>query len=248
MGLALNITPASSSVASAGLPDIKRKPIRRKNSSVVSLFDAHRFVRLTPEDAIDKFKNAVLKWANYYIKVASGLQLEDLISAGNIGILNAIRKYRPEKMKYALSSFQSFIENSIRWEIKSEISSFVKSKEEVVRVSVGKKRKKYKNKIVRHIPEFISLDTPVGKEGDGLNLHDIIEDSNGNTAFQDILIKEMWKYIQNLEEQQRLVLTLRFKDEGKTLEQVGDILGVTKERARQIEKDAINALRAMLAI
>lgn len=245
MGLALNINPISTSVVATVPSKPKRRTIR-KNSAVVSLLDAHRFARLTPEDAIDKFKGTVLKWANYYIQFAPRLELEDLISAGNIGVIKAVKRYSPERMCYSLSSFASYTENSIRWEIKNEISLFVRGRAETVRVKVGRKRKRYVNKVVRHIPEFISFDTPAGKDDDGLELHELIEDTHASTAYKDILVKEMWEYVDRLEGQQRLVLTLRFKDEGKTLEQVGEILGVTKERVRQIEEKAVKALRSLI--
>ncbi len=221
----------------------KKQFVRRKKKGVVPLLDAYRFERLTPESAIEKFKGAVLKWANHYVHVAPGLDIDDLVSVGNIGVLKAVKNYAPEKMNYSLSSFNSYVESSIKWEIKNEISSFVKSREEVVRTKVGRK---YIDKVVRHMPGFVSFDAPVGKDEEGLVFHEIIKDTRRSNTCKSILIDEMWKHIERLPGKLGQVLALRYKGSGKTLKEVGESFGLTKERVRQIEIKAIKKLRAFM--
>ena len=98
------------------------------------------------------------------------------------------------------------------------------------------------------IKEPISLDTPVT---DDLNIQDFIEDKSYKSpemsAFDSNLYSSIPKLLACLDERERKILHYRFGLDGtkpKTLEELGKILGFSKERIRQLEDLAIKKLRA----
>lgn len=96
----------------------------------------------------------------------------------------------------------------------------------------------------------VSLNTPLDEEdGDGLELGDLIPDPKGSPEDQirtSIRDQALYKAIEKLNPRERLVLILRYgleSGEGMTLEEVGQKMGVTRERVRQIESKALSRLR-----
>src|SRR5579875_2146656 len=103
--------------------------------------------------------------------------------------------------------------------------------------------------VIKISQEPISLETPIGEEEDS-HLGDFIEDQEAVApaeAASVMLLKEkMADVLQNLTERERKVLVLRFGLEDghqRTLEEVGQEFGVTRERIRQIEAKALRKLR-----
>ena len=102
--------------------------------------------------------------------------------------------------------------------------------------------------VVRELPRTItSLDRPVGEEGDA-TLGDLMAaDTPEPTADLEMSLRAeaLELALDDLPERESLVLRRRFglgDDEPRTLAQVGDELGVTRERVRQIERDALRRL------
>ena len=122
----------------------------------------------------------------------------------------------------------------------TEISEYLGMEEEEVRE-------------VRRIiaQEPTSLETPIGDEEDS-HLGDFIPDTDSETpeeaAEQQALREQIDRVLMTLSEREEMVIRLRFGlDDGKvrTLEQVGEIFNVTRERVRQIEAKAIRRLRSI---
>jgi RNA polymerase primary sigma factor len=103
------------------------------------------------------------------------------------------------------------------------------------------------------IDQPISLDMPIDDE-ERHSLADILEDTNtvtsSETTSQSLLGEELQQALASLTQRERLVIALRYGiDDGysRTLFEIGKELGVSHERARQIEARALKTLRATLA-
>jgi RNA polymerase primary sigma factor len=97
--------------------------------------------------------------------------------------------------------------------------------------------------------EPVSLETPVGEESDS-NLGDFIEDQDAlapaDAAAFELLKEQLEEVLDTLTDREENVLRLRFGLEDgrtRTLEEVGQVFGVTRERIRQIEAKALRKLR-----
>jgi RNA polymerase primary sigma factor len=96
----------------------------------------------------------------------------------------------------------------------------------------------------------ISLETPIGDESDSSKLGDFVKDdkteSPETSLYRNLLRKDLDEIMQELSERERMVIKLRFglvDDRPRTLEEVGKVYDVTRERIRQIEAKAIKKLR-----
>nr|MDQ2729762.1 sigma-70 family RNA polymerase sigma factor [Actinomycetota bacterium] len=95
----------------------------------------------------------------------------------------------------------------------------------------------------------VSLETPIGNEGD-TELADVVADSTAPTPYdlvaEAMMGREVAKLLAPLDEREREILRLRYgldRGEPRTLEEVGSVLGLTRERIRQIERTALSKLR-----
>ncbi|MSP78819.1 MAG: RNA polymerase sigma factor RpoD [Dehalococcoidia bacterium] len=103
--------------------------------------------------------------------------------------------------------------------------------------------------IIRVSIEPVSLETPVGDEGDTV-LGDLLEDKRAESpmdaAEYEDLKRQVTEVLDTLADRERQVLELRFgilDGRSRTLEEVGHVFGVTRERIRQIEAKALRKLR-----
>jgi RNA polymerase primary sigma factor len=202
-----------------------------------------------------------------------GLSFLDLIQEGNMGLMKAVDKFEYER-GYKFSTYatwwirqaitrsiadqsrtiripvhmtetinklvrvsRSLVQENGREPTPEEIASAMKVPVEKVRGII---------KIAQHP---ISLETPIGDEGD-TNFGDFIEDksavSPANATAYAMLKEQMDEVLDTLTEREQKVLTLRFGiGDGypRTLEEVGKIFSVTRERVRQIEAKALKKLR-----
>jgi RNA polymerase primary sigma factor len=104
-------------------------------------------------------------------------------------------------------------------------------------------------RIMKIAQEPMSLETPVGTE-DNSSLADFIEDESvpgpADQASKQLLKEQMQDVLEGLGDRERKVLELRFglrDGQSRTLEEVGQEFGVTRERIRQIEAKALRKLR-----
>jgi RNA polymerase sigma factor (sigma-70 family) len=104
--------------------------------------------------------------------------------------------------------------------------------------------------IAQHTPgDTVSLDRPVGTDGEA-QLGDFVEDEQAADPFlvavDGARRKELHKALQLLDSRERRVVVLRYGLDGgipRTLSAVGKMLGITRERVRQVENRALSKLR-----
>ena len=101
------------------------------------------------------------------------------------------------------------------------------------------------------MPDVTSLDKPLGSEGDASELGNLVEDEwvsdTPATVVREIETAQLREAIKELPERTRHVLVRRYGLEGlepATLAELSDELGISRERVRQIQRDAVQALRS----
>ena len=103
--------------------------------------------------------------------------------------------------------------------------------------------------ILRVYRSYLSLDAPISSEGDVSHL-DLLQSKSlpsvEETYIKSTLTEEINELLNQIPTREQQILRLRFgfDDEPKTLEEIGTMLGLSRERVRQIEKRAKDLLRA----
>jgi RNA polymerase primary sigma factor len=205
-----------------------------------------------------------------------GLPILDLISEGNIGLVKAVERFDPSKGGKLSTYGCWWIKQSIKRALANQsktirlpvhlVDKIGKMRRATNRLHEALGREATDEEIAKEIgaPSHkvsrwrsisvrpASLDAPIGDMSQS-SFADIIEDEKASTPYRQLEEKTVIRMIRDLmddlTERESFILTCRYGLDGdgeKTLEQVGEKFGITRERVRQIQNSALAKMRQVL--
>lgn len=228
----------------------------------------------------EAFEHLVASNLSFVVKVASeyrnlGLPLEDLLNEGNLGLIEAARRYDPAKGTKFITYAIWWIRKSILKALAEQVNLVrvptyqmkkvkqVRETEHALRKELGRspERQEISDRLdvsLRKVDQVLqvhrrelSLDDTVGKEKK-TPVSDYLVDQESENPEDNLLKREgtslVTEALDLLSEQEKIVIRHRFGLEGSpilTLKEIGEKMGVSRERVRQIETQAKMRLRRL---
>jgi len=235
---------------------------------------AQRGCEASRKRMIESNLRLVVKIARRYMN--RGLAFLDLIEEGNLGLIHAVEKFDPERgfrfSTYATWWIRQTIERGLMNQTRTirlpihvvkELNAYLRAARHFAQTQ---DHEPTPEEIARHLDKPIadvkrilglnervtSVDTPMGKDSDKTVIDGIADENNGDPALllqDEDLNKHLELWLTQLNDKQKRVVEGRFGLNGHqmaTLEEVGNEIGVTRERVRQIQVEALAKLRDIM--
>ena len=258
----------------AYLKDIRPIPLLKPEEEISLAKKIQKGDMAAREKMIKSNLRLVISIAKRYVNL--GVPLSDLIEEGNIGLMKSVEKFDPDRgfrfSTYAAWWIKQGVSRAIIDQGKmirvpvymnEEILKYKKALDVLTHklnrkprfAEVAKKMRLTVEKVKeleKSIAKMSSLDAPIGDSGDG-QIKDIIEDPN--VASPDAQIEKFFNkertitFLETLTDRERQIMELRYglvDGETHTLAEIAKILGVSRERVRQIESATLKKIRHVI--